>query len=406
MQGRATIRRSVMSSDLQIPASFPKQSPEVSVVLPCLNEEVTLAVCIEQISKTLQEHRIDGEIVVSDNGSTDRSTEIAENLGARVVRVEARGYGNALMGGIKAAHGRYIVMGDADNSYDFTQIPQFLEKLREGYELVMGNRFRGGIKPGAMPALHKYLGNPFLTATGRLFFRSPCRDFHCGLRGLTRSAFDRMDLRTTGMEFASEMVVKASLFHMRTCEIPTTLSPHGRPGKSHLRSWHDGFRNLRFLLLYSPRWLFLYSGLALMLAGSAMTVWLLPGPRTVGGSVLDIHTLLYAALAILIGFQAMLFGVFTKVFAVTEGLLPEDPRFNLFLRMFNLEKGLLVGGFLLVVGLTTAGYSFYLWNRAQFGPMNPVILVRLVDAAMLAITLGCQIILSSFFLSILALSRK
>jgi len=244
------------------------ETPELSVVLPCLDESATIAVCIEQVRRTLLAHNISGEIIVADNGSTDSSRDIAEALGARVVLVESRGYGSALMGGISAARGRYIVMGDTDGSYDFSRIPVFLRELRSGYELVMGNRFQGGIQPGAMPVLHHYFGNPLLTGIGRLLFKAQCWDFHCGLRGFTRSAYDRMHLRTTGMEFASEMVVKASLFKMRMCEVPTTLSPDGRHRRSHLRSWHDGWRHLRFLLLYSPRWLFFYPGLGLLLAGT------------------------------------------------------------------------------------------------------------------------------------------
>jgi glycosyltransferase involved in cell wall biosynthesis len=384
----------------------PPGLPEISVVLPCLDEAATIGVCIEQIRKTLLVNNISGEIIVADNGSSDNSRDIAQALGASVVPVANRGYGSALMGGIAAARGEYIVMGDADGSYDFSHIPLFLEKLRSGYALVMGNRFLGGIRPGAMPALHRYLGNPLLTAIGRLFFHADCHDFYCGLRGLTKVAYERMALRTTGMEFASEMVVKATLFNLSVCEVPTTLSPDGRAGKSHLRTWHDGFRGLRFLLLYSPRWLFLYPGLWLLLVGIATAAWLLPGPRRVGHSVLDIHTLLYAVVAILTGSQAVIFAFFTKVFAVTEGLLPEDPRLTRAFQVFNLEKGLLVGGAMLTVGISIAVYSFYLWNRADFGPMNPVVLVRLVAAVIVSVTLGVEIVLSSFFLSILGIARK
>ncbi len=382
------------------------ESPELSVVLPCLDEAATISACIEQIQQTLQANHIRGEIIVADNGSTDNSRDIATALGARVVAVANRGYGSALMGGIAAARGKYIVMGDADGSYDFSQIPNFLEKLRSGYALVMGNRFQGGIRPGAMPLLHRYFGNPFLTAIGRLFFQAQCHDFYCGLRGFAKAAYERMTLRTTGMEFASEMVVKASLFNMPVCEIPTTLSPDGRLGKSHLRTWHDGFRGLRFLLLYSPRWLFLYPGLSLLLVGIATAAWLLPGPRKVGHSFLDIHTLLYAVVAILTGSQAVIFAFLTKVFGITEGLLPEDPRLTRAFRVFNLEKGLLVGGALLALGISIAIYSFYLWNQAGFGPMNPVVLVRLVAGVIVSVTLGVEIILSSFFLSILGIARK
>jgi glycosyltransferase involved in cell wall biosynthesis len=380
--------------------------PELSVVMPCLNEASSIAGCITQIAHTLAMNNISGEIIVADNGSDDDSREIAAGAGARIVSVAARGYGSALMGGIAAARGKYIIIGDADGSYDFTQIPLFMEKLRSGYELVMGNRFKGGIQPGAMPGSHKYFGNPVLTGIGRLFFETPCHDFHCGLRAFSKDAYERMELRTTGMEFASEMVVKASLFRLRTCEVPTTLSLDKRAGKSHIRSWHDGWGHLRFLLLYSPRWLFFYPGLAILFAGLAMAGWLLPGPRKVGDVFLDIHTLLYAVGAILIGFQAVLFSVFTKIFGITGGLLPEDPRMARAFRIFKLEHGLVGGATLIIIGLGIALYSLLLWNRTGFGPMNPVLLVRLVSMAMVTIILGVEIVFSSFFLSILGLARK
>ena len=384
----------------------PQDVPELSVILPCLDEAATIGTCIEQIRRTLVQNRISGEIIVADNGSCDDSRDIANAAGAFVVSVPNRGYGSALMGGIATARGKYIMMGDADGSYDFSQIPLFLEKLRSGYELVMGNRFQGGIQPGAMPPLHHYFGNPLLTGIGRLLFKARCRDFHCGLRGFTREAYDHMHLRTTGMEFASEMIVKASLFKMRVCEVPTTLSPDGRHRRSHLRSWHDGWRHLRFLLLYSPRWLFFYPGMALLLAGSATALWLLTSPGRVGPVLLDVHALLYATLAILAGFQTVLFAFFTKVFGVTEGLLPEDPRLTRMFRVLNLEKGLLAGGFLLAMGIAVATYPLYVWNRSGHGLMDPVILVRLLAAVIILITLGVEIICSSFFLSILGITRK
>jgi glycosyltransferase involved in cell wall biosynthesis len=380
--------------------------PEISIVMPCLNEELTLAECIGQARDALRDNGISGEIIIADNGSTDNSRELAESLGARVVPVERKGYGSALMGGIAAARGKYIVMADADCSYDFGHIPRFLEKLRAGYELVMGNRFLGGIRPGAMPPLHRYLGNPVLTGIGRLFFKSPCGDFHCGLRAFSKAAYERMSLRTTGMEFASEMVVKATVFKMPMCDVPTTLSPDKRDRPPHLRSWRDGWRHLRFLLLYSPRWLFLYPGLALMLAGVAVGLWLLPGPQKVGNVILDIHTLLYAAAAVLTGFQAVVFALFTKVFAITEGLLPEDPRLTRAFQIFSLEKGLMAGALLVITGLALAFHSLIAWDRAGFGPMDAVHLMREVAVAMVALTLGVETVLSSFFLSILGLTRK
>jgi glycosyltransferase involved in cell wall biosynthesis len=379
---------------------------ELSVVLPCLNEARTLPDCIAQIQRAISDHHIKAEIIVADNGSTDASSEIAASLGARVAPVPDRGYGNALMGGIAAARGRYVIMGDADSSYDFGDIPKFLEQLRAGADLVMGNRFRGGIEKGAMPFLHRNLGNPVLSFLGRLLFHAPCGDFHCGLRGFSMQAYRRMDLQTTGMEFASEMVVKASLFGMKIVEVPTTLSPAGRDRPPHLRSWRDGWRHLRFLMMYSPRWSFLYPGLTLMIGGTAMALWLLPGPRSVGTVTIDIHTLLYAIMAILIGFQAVTFSIFTKVFAITEKLMPEDARLNWLFRHFRLESGLAVGGLMIVAGVGLAVYSLFLWDVHSFGPMDPERLVRVVASTIVVFTMGVQICLASFFLSILGLRRK
>jgi len=379
---------------------------ELSIVMPCLNEVETIAVCVEKAQRSLQSLKIAGEIVIADNGSDDGSQRLAANLGARVVHVSERGYGNALMGGIAAARGRFVIMGDADDSYDFSRLEPFVEKLREGYDLVMGNRFRGGIKKGAMPPLHRYLGNPVLTGIGRLFFGSPCGDFHCGLRGFSREAILTLDLRTTGMEFASEMVVKAALRGLRITEVPTTLSPDGRSRPPHLRSWRDGWRHLRFLLLYSPRWLFWYPGLALMLAGLCAGIWLLPGPRTIGGVTFDVHTLLYAAMAIVIGFQSALFAVFTKTFAVSEGLLPGDARLTGLSRQATLEAGLMAGAILFLTGLALTVYALGDWGERSFGDLDPRRTLRLVIPASATLVLGCQVILSSFFLNILHLKRR
>src|SRR5271156_4878894 len=280
------------------PAAWPvadAEPIELSVVMPCLNEAETLESCIRKAQQAMQSANIAGEVIVADNGSSDGSIEIAERLGARVVPVRTRGYGNALMGGIAAARGKYVVMGDADDSYDFGHIPRFLEQLRQGADLVMGNRFRGGIQKSAMPALHRYFGNPALSRLGRLFFRSGVGDFYCGLRGFRKDAYERMGLRTTGMEFATEMVVKAALLGMPIVEVPTTLSPDGRSRAPHLRTWHDGWRTLRFFLLYSPRWLFLYPGLTLMAAGTALGLWLLPASRQIGSVTFDVHTMVYAS---------------------------------------------------------------------------------------------------------------
>ena len=379
---------------------------ELSIVMPCLNEAETLAICIKKAQQSLDELKVAGEVVIADNGSTDGSPEIATALGARVIHVAEKGYGSALLGGIKAARGKYIIRGDADDSYDFTNLGPFLEKLRDGYELVMGNRFKGGIAPHAMPPLHKYLGNPVLTGIGRLFFNSPCGDFHCGLRGFSKNAIQQLDLRTTGMEFASETVVKASLHGLRIAEVPTTLSADGRKRAPHLRSWRDGWRHLRFLLLYSPRWLFLYPGFLLMLIGAAVSGWLLVGPRVVDGITFDIHTFLYAAMAIIIGYQTVIFAIFTKVFAITEGLLPEDQRLNTLFRHIKLETGILAGALLLVAGIGLSVYALSFWSATSFGPLDPSRTLRLVIPAVTLIALGLQTVLSSFFLSILGLERN
>jgi len=378
---------------------------ELSILMPCLNEAETLEICIKKAQKSIEDLGVNGEVVIADNGSTDGSPEIAASLGARVVHVAEKGYGSALLGGIKAARGKYVIMGDADDSYDFTNLGPFLEKLRAGYDLVMGNRFKGGIAPNAMPPLHKYLGNPVLTGIGRLFFRSPCGDFHCGLRGFNKAAIQRLDLRTTGMEFASETVVKASLHGLRITEVPTTLSVDGRNRPPHLRSWRDGWRHLRFLLLYSPRWLFLYPGLLLMIIGAVVSGWLLVGPRVVDGITLDVHTFLYAAIAIVIGYQTVIFAIFTKVFAITEGLLPEDPRLKTLFRYIKLETGILAGALLFVAGIGLSIYALDLWSSTSFGPLDPSRTLRLVIPAVTLIALGLQTVLSSFFLSILGLER-
>jgi len=379
---------------------------EVSVVLPCLNESETVATCVEKAVSTLAASGLRGEVIVADNGSTDGSVELAQSAGARVVHVEHRGYGNALKGGIEAARGAYVIMADSDDSYDFRHIPRFVEELRKGFDLVMGNRFRGGIQDGAMPFLHRYLGNPVLTAIGRLFFRSPLRDFHCGLRAFRKDSYGRMDIRSTGMEFASEMVVKASLLRMKVMEVPTTLAPDGRSHPPHLRTWHDGWRHLRFLLMYSPRWLFLYPGIASILLGLVVCFWLLPGPRHIGDIVLDVHTLAYAFGSMLVGFQLLAFAVFTKVFAITEGLLPEDPRLNRFFEYIKLETGLVVGAVLVVLGIGGSLFALSNWARASFGPMNSERLLRVVLPSVFALVLGAQVIFSSFFLSILGLRRR
>jgi len=379
---------------------------ELTILMPCLNEAETIAACIQDAQIFIRRHGIDAEILVADNGSTDGSIEIASRMGARVAHVEKRGYGSALMGGIRAARGKYIIMGDTDHSYDFSNLMPFLEKLREGYDLVMGNRFRGGIKPGAMPALHRFLGNPLLSGLGRLFFDAPVGDFHSGLRGFSKSAVEAMDLRTTGMEFASEMVIKATLLGMNIAEVPITLSPDGRSRPPHLRTWRDGWRHLRFLLLYSPQWLFLYPGLVLCIVGSALGIRLLIGPIHIFGTTLDIHTLLYAAMAVIMGYQLIVFALSTKLFAIGERLLPPDPRLDKLGRRIRMETGVILGLALFFAGLAISVVAFVQWESQSFGPLDPRVTFRLVIPAVTLCLLGLQTVFSSFFLSALGLSRR
>jgi glycosyltransferase involved in cell wall biosynthesis len=379
---------------------------ELSVVMPCLNESATVGSCVRKALGAMRQHGIRGEVVVADNGSADSSRQLAEEAGARVIPVETRGYGSALRAGIAAARGRFVLMGDADDSYDFTHLDRFVEKLREGYDLVMGNRFQGGILPGAMPPLHRYLGTPVLTAITRLFFRSPVGDINCGLRGFRKEAIEGLGLRTLGMEYAGEMIVKASTFGLRITEIPTTLAPDGRGRAPHLNTWRDGWRHLRFLLLYSPRWLFLYPGIALLVFGSVVGTLLLRGPLVIGGVAFDVTTLLFAAMAILIGFQSVVFAMFTKVFAISEGLLPEDARLSRLFRYVTLETGLLAGVLLALTGGGAWVLGLAYWRGQHFGPLDPEQTLRVVIPGVVCFTLGFQIILSSFFLSVLGMSRR
>src|ERR1700728_4348617 len=351
---------------------------DVSVVMPCLNESLTLGTCIKKAQATIDRLGVRGEIIVADNGSSDGSQSLAESLGARVVPIKTRGYGSALRGGIAAARGKYVIMGDSDDSYDFTQLEDFLSKLDEGYQLVMGNRFMGEIKPGAMPFLHRFVGNPVLSWIGRLFFGCPVGDFQCGLRAFRKDSIDRLDLRTLGMEFSTEMVVKSTLFNLQIAEIPTVLSPDGRDRPPHLRTWRDGWRYLRFLLLYSPRWLFLYPGIALFVLGAAICAWLLPGPRLVGPVTFDYDTLLFGAMAILVGFQSINFAAFSKLFATSEGLLPDDPLMNRLYRYITLEVGLVLGAILVLAGASMWIFGLSYWRSHQFGPLDPEKTLRIV----------------------------
>ena len=379
---------------------------ELSIVMPCLNEARTLGITIDKAMDFLKKCGIRGEVVVSDNGSTDGSTEIAISKGARLVTAETKGYGSALMKGIGAARGRYVIMGDSDDSYDFSDLMPFIEKLRDGFELVMGNRMTGGIQAGAMPFLHRYLGNPVLSGIGRLFFKTPIGDFHCGLRGFRRESILSLGLASPGMEFASEMVVKASLFKLRITEVPTKLYPDGRDRRPHLRTWRDGWRHLRLLLVLNPRWLFIYPGAFLAAIGIMIGAWLLPGARQIGAVVFDVHTLLYAAAAIILGFQSIIFGLLTKAYTMATGIIPEDTRLRR--RLFDsrrLEFGAVFGGGLILLGLGGSVFAVVYWNKHSFGPLDYKQVLRLVIPSVLLITIGYLTILSSFFLGVLQLER-
>jgi len=378
---------------------------ELTVVMPCLNEAETVATCVRKAVGFLQHHEISGEVIVADNGSTDGSQQLATDAGARVVPVSEKGYGNALMGGIVAARGRYIIMGDADDSYDFTNLMPFVEKLRDGADLVMGNRFEGGIEPGAMPPLHRYLGNPVLSFIGRLFFGSKIGDFHCGLRGFRRDSVMRLGLQATGMEFASELVVKATLAKQRITEVPTTLAKDGRSRPPHLHTWRDGWRHLRFLLLFSPRWLFFVPGLVVFVLGIVIGAAVIPRPFDIGSVSFDVDTLVAASAMVVIGFQSVLFALFTQVYASAEGFLPEDKRVRHILKTLSLERGLLAGGGLGAAGIVGLVFSFVYWNSARFGALNYDHALRLVVPSVTALIISCQIILGTFFLSILGIRR-
>jgi hypothetical protein len=371
--------------------------------MPCLNEAETVAQCVRKAADFIQRSGIAGEVLVADNGSTDGSQTLAAEAGARVVQIPEKGYGAALRGGIEAARGHFVIMGDADDSYDFSALDAFVNKLREGQDLVMGNRFAGGIADDAMPALHRYLGNPVLSFIGRLLFGTKVGDFHCGLRGFRRDAILGLGLNTPGMEFASEMVVKASLRGMRMTEVPTRLSKDGRSRPPHLRSWRDGWRHLRFLLLFSPRWLFLYPGMSLLSVGFLLMAALLPGPMTLGVLTLDIHTMLYASLAMITGLQLTQFAVFSRAFAARIGVLPPSKGVQRFMETVSLETGALTGSILFLVGLAGSTLAVASWGHTAFGPMDPARLMRVAIPSATAIATGLQIIFGSFFLSMLGI---
>ena len=378
---------------------------DVSVVMPCLNEERTVGICVEKALASIRHMACRGEVVVADNGSTDRSVAIAEQAGARVVYQPIKGYGAALQAGIRAARGRVVVMGDADDSYDWTAIAPIVDAVRNGNDLVMGNRFIGTIKPGAMPFLHRYLGNPVLSFLGRLFFRVPIGDFHCGLRGFSRSAILGIGLQTTGMEFASEMVVKASLNGLKIAEVPVVLAPDGRGRPPHLRTWRDGWRHLKFLLLYSPRWLFLLPGLALFIVGLVAMLVLSQSVIVFGKLGLDIHSLAYAGAAVILGAQMVVFAVFTKIVGQQAGWLPRDDRFERVLSRISIEAILITAlvVFLIGVGLTVAAINA--WSAGDFGRLDPRVTMRQVIPAVTALALSGELVLAAFFLEVLRVAR-
>ena len=378
---------------------------ELTILMPCLNESRTLAICINKAKTFLKDNNIDGEILIADNGSTDGSQAIATELGARVVNVSEKGYGAALIGGCNAAAGKYVIMGDSDDSYDFLNLMPFVEKLREGYELVMGNRFKGGIEKGAMPPLHKYLGNPVLSFIGRVLYRSNIRDFHCGLRGYNRESILKLNLHTTGMEYASEMVVQATLHNLKITEVPTTLKKDGRDRPPHLRSWSDGWRHLTFLLMHSPQFLFLFPGLFLFIVGTCMSIVLLIGPVRIGNVRYDINTLLYSAMMIILGFQLILFFVLTKKYAAKTGFIPVNNSDSKLISI-TMNKGIFIGALLFVLGLIGAIVSVVIWSKADFGDLTPETMFRLTIPVLTAMICGLQLMFSSFFLGILEIKTK
>ncbi|MES1217522.1 MAG: glycosyltransferase family 2 protein [Bacteroidota bacterium] len=381
-----------------------KKAIELSIIMPCLNEAESLPHCLSKAFSFLSANTIDGEVIVVDNGSTDNSASIARDYNAVVITESEKGYGNALMAGITNSSGKYIIMGDADDSYDFSAIMPFLELLRQGHDLIIGNRFKGSIQKGAMPFLHRYIGNPLLSFTGKLFFRIRIGDFHCGLRGFSRTCYDQLELRTSGMEFASEMIVKAALLKFSITETPVILYPDKRNQPSHLRTWRDGWRHLRFLLLYSPKWLFLIPGLILLIFGIVGSISLMTGPISIGGKRFDIHTLSYTSGFILLGFQFISLYFFSKLYAATHGLIPNQQKFiSRFFQFFKLERGIIFGLLLFAGGLYLSTRSVLYWKHVGFGNLDPVKVLRWVIPSVTLLVLGVQIIISCFYLSILAI---
>lgn len=379
---------------------------ELTILMPCLNEAETIKTCVEKALCFLKNSGIIGEVLIADNGSSDGSQEIAVQSGARVVNVPQKGYGNALLSGIKEAKGKFVIMGDADDSYDFLSLSPFVKKLREGDDLVMGNRFKGGIEPGAMPPLHKYLGNPVLSGIGKLFFRVPIGDFHCGLRGFRKKSIDRINLHTTGMEFASEMVVKASLNNLKIAEVPTKLKKDGRSRPPHLRSWRDDWRHLKFLLMHSPNWLFMYPGMFMFAVGLLLILSLLPAPIEFFGVTFDIHTMLFGASFVILGYNMILFSIYTKVYATSIGMLPGNSNINVMRRYFTPDTGTIVGIIVFMIGIFGSFYSFSRWGRLSFGELTPSSMMRIAIPSVTCLIVGLQTILSGFFLGILGIKHR
>ena len=371
---------------------------ELTILMPCLNEAETIATCVNKARDFLNRSDTEGEVLVADNGSMDGSADLALAAGARVVRIAEKGYGNALIGGICAARGRFVIMADADDSYDFSELGAFVESLRAGNMMVIGNRFRGGIRSGAMPLLHRYVGNPLLSFAGRLFFSSGIGDFHCGLRGVDRTAALELGLQAPGMEFASEMIVKATLSGWRIAEVPTILSTSGRSRAPHLRSWQDGWRHLRFLLMMSPRWLMLYPGAFLIAVGVLGQIVIARGPILVAGVGFDIHTMLYAGGAVILGIQLVLFSILARTIGVLKNVLPMSPSLARLLKAFTLERGILLGLILGISGLGLAAYSVMSWAQARLAALDPAIVMRVAIPSVTLIVAGAEIIFSSFLL--------
>jgi Glycosyl transferase family 2 len=395
---------SALTSEGSSPVTIGRpQAVDVSVVIPCLNEANSLALCIDKAVGAMRKAGLAGEVIVADNGSGDGSIEIAEKQGARVIHVPERGYGAALRAGIAASHGPFIIMGDADDSYDFTDVPRFVEKLREGFDVVMGNRFRGGIKPGAMPPLHKYFGNPGLTALLNTLFHAGIGDSYCGMRGFTRKLYDRLDVRSSGMEFALEMIIKSAQIGARIAEIPIILWPDKRGRAPHLRSFRDGWRSLRFMLLYAPNWLFFLPGALLAAVGMALVMWLLPGPRAITPRItLDLHTMIFGVIFTLLGTQILSIGAFAKVFSYAERFDRGTVSLKRVLRRVTLESGLFLGGVLFLTGFAGCAWITWQWAASGFGPLHAV---RQVLFWSMWLFLGVQVIFASFFLSMLGISR-